>query len=220
MNAPSRKSVVIPPKDESRIFQALEKWASGRDFVAVRTKAFVYLLRDGAVRSKMAVNLNVEEVVSDPAASRIRIVTEVTQRPCEANRYKGRQFSLSDRTRAALLLYVRAIREGGWLPAKSQLEGPLFITTHHYGDGKRMSQRTAVQAWRTLLEHAQMETEYQLDDLVFSGRIAFLKAAGGNMEMLSEHASISQQWTDHYRSHVRPSKSSARDVLTKLYKRS
>ena len=78
----ARKSVVIDPRDEARIGRALEGLASSDDFAGLRTRAFVYLLWDGALRTKAAVWLNAEEVVKDAASSRVHIVREAVQRPC------------------------------------------------------------------------------------------------------------------------------------------
>jgi hypothetical protein len=51
------------------------------------------------------------------------------------------------------------------------------ISTHHHGKQQRMSQRTAVQAWRTFLQDVKVSEEYQLDDDVLTGRVAILRAA-------------------------------------------
>jgi len=216
----ARKSIVILPADVPRIVRALEKWADD-DIVALRTRAFVYLLWDGAVRTKTAVWLNIEEVVEDPRASRIQVVQEVVQRPCEGNDYKGRTFLMSDRTRRALVDYLKVARSGGWLAKADRLEGPLWISTHHIGIQARMSQRTAMQAWRTFLQGVSGVSEkYQLDDVVLTGRITFLRAAKGSTDALSEHSNISPKWAAQYREHLHdPSdRSNIREVISKINK--
>lgn len=212
----SRKSVPIGAADQARIAKALDDWAETGDPIALRTRAFVYLLWDGAIRTKAAVHLNVEEVVEDPASRRIRVVTEVKQRPCEGNAYRGRRFSLSARTRDALSALLRARRDQGGLPnAAGRFEGPLFTSTRGSG---RMSQRTAVHSWRDFQQtRLRLSRDYQLDDIVFTGRLSFLRAAGGDTELLSEHASITQQHAASYREHIEPSSSNTtRDVLDRL----
>lgn len=215
----ARKSVVVEPRDQSRILAALERWCEPGDFVALRTRAFVYLLWDGALRTKAAVWLNAEEVVKDPSANRIQVVQEVTQRPCEGNNYREREFLVSDRARDAITAYLKVARSDGWLAKSDRLEGPLWISTHHHGTQKRMSQRTAMQAWRTFIEEVNLSREYQLDDVVLTGRVAFLQAAKGSTDVMSQHAGISAKWAGNYREHLlnAPS-SSARDVLSQLNK--
>lgn len=215
----ARKSVPIDPRDQSRIIAALERWAATEDFVALRTRAFVYLLWDGAVRTKAAVWLNAEEVVKDPAAARIHVVQEIAQRPCEGNNYRERKFLMSDRTRNALVDYLKAVRAGGWLAKGDRLQGPLWLSTHHHGSQQRMSQRTAMQAWRTFVEEVELSREYQLDDIVLTGRIAFLQAAKGSTDVLSQHVGISAKWAGQYREHLLTSPSSTtRDVISQLNK--
>jgi hypothetical protein len=41
-----------------------------------------------------------------------------------------------------------------------------------------------------------------LDDLVLTGRIAVLRAAGGSTDVLSEHSNISPKWAAQYREHL------------------
>lgn len=215
-----RKSVRIEPKDESRILAALERSASTEDFVALRTRAFVYLLWDGALRTKAAVRIDAEEVVKDPQSTRIHVVQEVVQGPCEANQYRERKFMMSDRTRGAIVDYLKAARSNGWLANGQRLEGPLWIATRHRGTQQRMSQRTALQAWTTFLEGLNgVSRDYQLDDVVLTGRIAFLQAAQGSSESLSQQTGLSPQWASHYREHLLDSPSSTpRDVMSQLNK--
>ncbi len=160
-----------------------------------------------------------EEVVKDPRASRIHVVQEVVQRPSEGNNYRERQFLMSDRTRNAMVDYLKVVRGGGWLAKEDRLQGPLWISTHHYGTQKRMSQRTAMQAWRTFLEELNLSREYQLDDVVLTGRVAILRAAKGSTEVLSEHSGISPKWAGQYREHLLRSESSnIREVISQINK--
>jgi hypothetical protein len=215
----ARKSVVIDPRDEARIVQALERLASSEEFAGLRTRAFVYLLWDGALRTKAAVWLNVEELVKDPRASRVHVVQQALQRACEGNNYRERMFLVSDRARDAIGDYLKAARDGGWLANAERLEGPLWISTHHHGSQQRMSQRMAMQAWRTFLDDVKVSREYQLDDVVLSGRVALLQAAKGSTEAIAEHAGISPKWAEHYREHLLDSPSStARDALSVINK--
>lgn len=221
MNDPqrARKSVVIEPRDEARIIAALEQLAAQDEFAGLRTRAFVYLLWDGALRTKAAVWLNAEEVVKDPTAARIHVVQEAVQRPCEGNKYSERRFLMSDRARDAIASYLKAARSGGWLANGERFEGPLWISTHHRGTQQRMSQRMAMQAWRTFLEDVKVSREYQLDDVVLTGRVTFLQAAKGSTDVMAEHVGISPKWAGHYREHLLNSPSStARDVLSQINK--
>lgn len=210
-----RKRVEIDSADAKQIVRAMEAWAKTGDFVALRTRAFVYLLWDGSLRTKAALSLNAEEVVTSPTT--LRVVKEVVQRPCEGNRYRELRFFISDRTRDAIKDYLGIVRRDGWLPTE-RFEGPLFLSSYHKGEGKRLSRRTAIHSWQVLLEeHAQVSQDYQLDDVVYTGRLAFLRAAGGDSTLLSQHAAISEIWASTgYRDE--PSKGSPKDVLARLNK--
>jgi site-specific recombinase XerD len=221
MNEPQRvrKSVVIDSADESRILQALERLGSSGDFAGLRTRAFVYLLWDGALRTKAAVWLNAEELVKDPSASRVHVVQQAVQRPCEGNNYRERTFLLSQRARDVLADYLKVARSEGWLANSDRLEGPLWISTHHRGTQPRMSQRMAMQAWRSFLDDVKVSREYQLDDVVLTGRVALLQAAKGSTDAIAEHAGILPKSAGHYREHLLSSPSStARDALARLDK--
>lgn len=57
--------------------------------------------------------------------------------------------------------YLKVVRRDGWL-AQARLEGPLWIASQPPGEQKRMSQRTAMQAWRTFLDGVSgLSEEYQ-----------------------------------------------------------
>lgn len=215
-----RKSVVIEPADEGRITKALEQLGSSGDFAGLRTRAFVYLLWDGALRTKAAVWLNAEELVKDPSASRVHVVKQAVQRPCEGNQYRERAFLLSDRARDAIADYLKAARDEGWLANGDRFKGPLWISTHHKGTQTRMSQRTAMQAWSSFQEDVKVSRDYQLDDVVLTGRIALLQAAKGSTDALAEHAGISAKSAGHYREHLLNSPSStAKAALLQIDKR-
>ncbi len=190
-----RARVQIDPGDEKHLLRALERWAATDDIVAVRTRAFVLLLWDGAVRTRVALALNIEEVVKNPSAKRITVLRAVEQRPCEANRYRGRRFVMSERTRHAIADYLGVAREDGWLPGK-RLRGPLFVASVHRGTGQRLSPRSAIYCWEMFQKTHVPDCSrlYELDDVVYTGRMAYLAAAGGDSESLSDHSGISRQW--------------------------
>jgi integrase len=213
-----RPRVRIVPEDEKFILTLLERWATETgEFVALRTRAFVLLLWDGSIRTKAALALNAEDVVQDPKSRRITVRKNVIERPCEENRYRKRSFVLSERTRAALTDYLRAVRAGGWLPSE-RLEGPLFLSSTERGKGQRLSARSAIHWWDLFQSKAIKGTtrEYQLDDVVYTGRLAYLEASGGDSESLSDHSGISRRWAAEYRS---DHKLSPAEVMAKLDKR-
>jgi hypothetical protein len=211
-----------PPKpidkgDQNRIIAALEKAPEKDGFLGYRTRAFVYLLWDGALRTGAAVFLNAEEVVKDPNASRIQVVEEPVMRACEGNKYRERRFIMSERTRAALADYLKEARRGGWLAKGNRLEGPLWIATHPAGEQQRMSRRTAMQAWKTFLEGVPgLSPDYQLDDVVLTGRVAFATAANASPELISEHAGIGTKAAAKYSDHMPTRPGSPRDVMSQL----
>ena len=193
----SRKRVVVHEADERKIWAALQRWASTEDFVALRTRAMIALLWDGALHVRAAVDLNIEELAS-LSRGQIEVAQEARQRPCEGNRYKARNFPLSERTRDALGTYLEVVLRDGWLPGAG-LQGPLFLSSRHHGRGRRVSRRTAVHSWRTFQQdHVKLSREYQLDDIVFTARLAFLQA-GSDPELLSEHAGFSELTATRHR---------------------
>src|SRR5690349_20016088 len=111
----TRKAIMIDPKDQARIVSALEHWPVREGFVGYRTRAFVYLLWDGAFRTGAALALNVEDVVKDPLSNRIHVVPEAVMRPREANLYQARRFFMSERACDAIADYLREARSEGWL---------------------------------------------------------------------------------------------------------
>jgi len=202
---------------QKRLVAALERLPGKEGFVGYRTRAFVYLLWDGALRTGAAIWLDIEEVVKDPKASRIHVLQEPVMRPCEGNKYTKRRFVMSDRTRAAIADYLREARKGGWLAKEARLRGPLWISSRGAGQQKRMSRRTAMQSWKTFLEgEPTLSPDYQLDDIVLTGRIAFATAAGASPELISEHAGIGTKAASRYSDHVPSRPGSARDVMAQM----
>jgi hypothetical protein len=190
-----RARVQIARADEKRLLRALDDWAATGALVALRTRAFVLLLWDGAVRTRVALALNAEEVVKDPSAPRLKVLKLVQQRPCEANRHTERTFVMSERAQNAIADYLRVVREQGWLPGE-RLRGPLFLATVHRGTGQRLSPRSAIHCWEIFqkLHVPECSREYALDDVVYSGRLDYLQAAGGDSESLSDHSGLSRRW--------------------------
>lgn len=207
----------IDQTDQNRIFAALERLPDSEGFVGYRTRAFIYLLWDGALRTGAAIWLNIEEVVKDRTASRIHVVEEPVMRPCEGNKYRERRFVMSERARDAIADYLKEARRGGWLANGSRLEGPLWISTYPVGSQQRMSRRTAMQAWKTFLEGMPgVSEDYQLDDVVLTGRVAFAKAANASPELISEHAGIGTKAAARYSDHLPSRLGSAREVISQL----
>jgi len=207
----------IDQADQNRIIAALERLPEKEGLIGHRTRAFVYLLWDGALRTGAALWLDVEEVVKDPKASRIHVLQEPVMRPCEGNKYRERRFVMSDRARDAIADYLREARSGGWLANGSRLEGPLWISTYPVGTQQRMSRRTAMQAWKTFLEGVpNVSEDYQLDDVVLTGRVAFANAANASPELISEHAGIGTKAAAKYSDHMVSRPGSARDVMTQM----
>lgn len=211
-----RPRVVIDTVDQKRLLRALQIWADTGDLVALRTRAFVLLLWDGSVRTSEALALNVEEVVKDSRSRRPAVVQVIQQRPRVDNAYRGRSIVISSRTQDAIKEYLEAAREGGWLP-NGQLKGPLFLSTRQPGTAQRLSPRSAIHWWEQFQkEHARDCSEkYQLEDVVMTGRVAYVRAAGGNTDSLSDHSGISRRWAAEY--HSEPGLS-PKEVMAKLDK--
>lgn len=211
-----RARLVIDPDDQKRLLRALQLWADSGEFVALRTRAFVLLLWDGSVRTGEALALNIEEVVKDSRSHRPAVVKVIEQRRRAENAYRGRSIVLSPRTRDAIRDYLEAARDGGWLP-NGQLKGPLFLSTRHPGKAQRLSPRSASHWWEQFQEmHASdCSRAYQLEDVVMTGRVAYVRAAGGKTDSLSDHSGISRRWAAEYHSEPGPS---PEEVMAKLHK--
>lgn len=212
---PPRERIVIEARDEARIFEALEQWARTEDFVALRTRAFAYLLWDGALRPTAARLLNVEDVLASPGSGRLRVANKAVLRASGDD--EERVFLLSDRAREGLSDYLRVVRDDEWLP--KGLRGPLFLSSYFYGTGKRVSNRTLTHCWNLALKQAGIPRKYTMEDIVYTGRVRFLEAAQGDAELLSDHAGISSMWAAQYAKELDAhAKQSSRDVLARATK--
>lgn len=186
----TRKRILISPFDEKRIHQGLEHYAQNRDFEFMRLRAYVYILWDGVIRPRTALGLNIEEVVKDPTARRITIVDEARMRPCEFNRNRELTIALSERTQGALREYLQVVRREGWVKTPT-LRGPLFMSSRVKRSGARMAERTPRNLWSSFQrDYIDERLSYTLDDIVFTGRMAFLQMAGGDVNLLLEYADV------------------------------
>ena len=193
-----RPAIVLVNEDVGALERALASLAAQGDMASLRPRAFILLRWDGAGGLKAAVALNAEEVVKDPAARRITVRRQVSQRPCEENRYRAHTFPISRRTQAALSEYLAVVRAEGWL-ADGRLEGPLFLSSHFHGEGRRLTRRAAFAAWDTFQrEYFNERTrDYKMGDLVLTGRRSFLRA-GGSTRALALYAAISWRSAETY----------------------
>ena len=206
----------VEPDDEKRLLQALDRSGDTGALVALRTRAFVLLLWDGSLRTSGALALNVEDVVKDPKARRPTVLKTVIQRACEANDYQARKIALSARAQDAIADYLRGAQLRGLLPPQ-RLHGPLFLADVNQEEGQRLSKRSAIHCWEMfqLKQVSGCSRIYQLEDVVYTGRLKFMKAAGGDTELLSNHAGLSRRWAAEYR---HDSNLSPEDVMEKLDK--
>jgi hypothetical protein len=211
-----RAGKVLDPATFTRVLAALDSFAKREGVVGYRTRAFAYLMADGALRSGTAVWLDMEAVVRDPKDERIEVLREVTMRACEGTKYRPRTFQMGEAARMAIADYLKAIRKSGWLTDPKKLKGPLFVSRYP-GKQQRLSQRTAIQAWHSFLEATpDLDQELQLDDLVITGRTRFAAASGGSPELLSKHAGISSNAAVRYSDHLPSRPGSTADVLASL----
>jgi hypothetical protein len=212
----TRAAKVLDAASLSRLLSALDWYAERESVVGSRTRAFAYLMADGALRSGSAVYLDIDEVVRDPKSGRIEVLDKVTLRPCEGTQYKPRTFATSEGARAAIADYLEAAKKAGWLAERNPLKGPLFIASYPVGKQQRLSQRTAIQAWHAFLAATpDLDPDCQMDDLVLTGRTRFAAEVGGNPELLSEHAGISITAATRYGDHLSQPGSTS-DVLARL----
>ena len=213
----TRAAKQIALGDQLRLMAALDRLPQTEGVVGWRTRAFAYLLLDGALRTGAAVMLNIEDVVRDPASQRIHVLEEATMRPCEANKYRKRTFVMSDRARAGIADYLKEARTAGWLARPSRLQGPLWIASYPVGEQSRISRRTAMHSWQSFVSTVGgIDPDYQLDDLVFTGRLAFAEAAGSSPQLISEHAGITTKAAARYSDHLPTRPGSPRAVVRSL----
>lgn len=211
-----RKRRLITEADQQRIIEALEVSAKSEDFIALRLRAFVYLLWDGAVRTRAALALNIEEVIDDSAKGRIRIAERARQRPCEENRFGGHEFYFSPRARKAIADYLKSAEATGRLPG-GKLKGALFLSSRHVGEAPRCPVRSILASWRRFLQDAGSSAEYQLDDIVYTGRIAYVDAAEGDTSLLSQHAHITEKQAATYQAQTKRSQRVAKNILKRMH---
>jgi hypothetical protein len=212
----TRQAFVIDGRDQARIAAALERWPEQEGFIGYRTRAFVYLLWDGALRTGSAICLNVEEVLRDSEGGRLHVADEATMRQCGGSKDQPRSFAMTDRTRCAIADYLKLARIEGALVG-GRLKGPLWIASKPHGAQKRMSQRTAVQAWHTFISGVKglSRDDFQLDDVVLTGRVAFAQAANASWNLISAHAGIGSKAAARYSEHL-PKHLRTREVLSRL----
>jgi hypothetical protein len=143
--------------------------------------------------------MNAEDVVRDARARRVTILRRVAQRARDEGDHRQRSFVVSARAQEAVAEYLRAARNGGWLPT-DRLEGPLFLSSVQPGSGQRLSKRTAIYWWETFQRDQAQDCSraYSLDDLVYTGRLAYVAAADGNTDSLSDHSGISRRSAVEY----------------------
>lgn len=210
-----RPAMELATQDVGALERALVTLAAEGDMVSLRTRAFILLLWDGAVRLKAAVAINAEEVVKDPASRRITVRRQISQRACEENKYQAHTFPISQRTQSALRDYLTIVRAEGWLP-KGRLEGPLFLSSLFHGQGKRLTREAAMSAWDAFQREyfKERSQDYKMDDLVLTGRKSFLRA-GASTRALSEYAAISRRSAETY-SEASDDEPSALEILDRL----
>jgi hypothetical protein len=61
-----------------------------------------------------------------------------------------------------------------------------------------------------------LSPDYQLDDVVLTGRVAFARAANASPELISEHAGIGTKAAAKYSDHMPSCPGSAREVMSQL----
>lgn len=121
---------------------------------------------------------------------------------------------LSARAQDAIADYLRCAQQRSLLPPQ-RLRGPVFLADVQQKKGQRLSKRSAIHCWEMFqLKHASgCSRIYQLEDVVYTGRIKFMKAVGGDIGTLSSHTGLSRRWAAEYR---HDSKITPEDVMANL----
>ena len=188
-----RNRVEIAAIDERAIVYGLEQWAASDNFVALPTRAFVYLLWDGTVRTTQALSLNVSDVAELPAGKAGPFVAaSATAPPCKGNRFRNRTFPMSRRCRGAIADYLDSASASFGADAST----PLFLSHRN----KRLSRESTISWWKMFIKRARCAREYQLENVVLTGRMAFLRerAATDPARALAGHAGISLAHAGRY----------------------
>jgi integrase len=158
--------------DRDRIVAELNRWAAGGSFLALRTRAFVFLAMSSALRTKELLALDVQQVLEDPKHRRTwRVRGDAYLRAAQS---KGRrvgtrtwasagQFVITKRARAALRAYIADCVARGWMTLPPAPGAPLFIA-HSSTTGKghpRIMRGTAQHAWHEAQQRAGLQRDVQ-----------------------------------------------------------
>lgn len=197
MTENSRKCAEISADEEARIVAAFDDWTASGDVIALRTRALAYLLWDGGMRTQAAIDLDLADVCM--GMCRVQKKFQVG----------NRTVVIGSRASRSISAYLAAVfgKNGPALP----YDGPLFSSSKN--SKTRMSKRTAIHCWHEFLETPPGKLAYQLDDLVFTGRLKFLRQVGGNTAALAAHAGVTLAWAGQYARHLREQPPPARTVL-------
>lgn len=113
------------------------------------------------------------------------IAASVTAPPCAGNRFRDRTFPMSRRCPGAIADYLDSTSASFGADAST----PLLLSRRN----TRLSRESTIYSWKTFLKRARCAREYQLEDVVLTGRLAFLRDRGAAdpARELAGHAGIS-----------------------------
>ena len=142
------------------------------DFVRVRLRAFIYLMLFSGLRPRECLALNLDQVIEEISPSRARIAHTAALGPSQradgrrARRVEARQFSLPPIVVDALVVYVRAAIDRGWIE-RGHWRVPLFLGSRGRRGAQghdRLKLASITRSWRARLRALGMP-HYTLHDL-------------------------------------------------------
>lgn len=154
----------VHPADARVIIRALNSWSEAGSFVALRTRALVFLAWGSGLRIGECLALDIEQI-RDTSYKRLRLRERPYLRLDQAKGESAGQFLISARANTALRAYLLEARRRGWIP--DTWTGPLFITTKTWrGSGhKRLAYRSHNYTWTKFVKRCNLPEAYRFHDL-------------------------------------------------------
>jgi integrase len=189
--------------DRKQVFATLVETSTSGSVVALRTRALITLAVDTGLRVGELCALELAQLLCDAAADAVRLQESFYLRHDQA---KGGDkgagvVHVPKRARAAVRLYVLALRREQWIPwpVTPHIGGldnatPLFLG-HRGQRGRpghnRLSVRAAQRSWHELQAHARLSTRYSFHALRHDCA-SRLRAAGADLFDLAKQL----RWRD------------------------
>jgi integrase len=194
MKRTNRRGRPVTEIDRKRILKQLSLEAAGGTVNGLRNRALVLLAWDSALRVAEVTALNLAQVVIMSVTGRsFRIRSEgwLQKEQSKGNEAEG-IFLITESTRKALTLYVRALKRERWIKLPPGNGLPLFLTVKLRGGAghKRLSIRGAQNVFLSLQERARITEPYRFHDLRHDAITRFAETCDGNAFRVAEYMRV------------------------------